>query len=261
MHRFCVPELRPDSGVVEFTGPQSRQLARVLRMAPGDRVEVFDGAGLVGTAVLTEVNSTHTAATLAGSHLELWPFPWRGVIYLAMIRPSRFEWAIEKAAELGALRIVPVITARTARSTGTLSDSRLARWRQIAVEAAEQCGSAFITDVTAPLGFTEALGQPAERRLLAWESLENSGTLPDPGQAVHDLLARPARTAPVVALFFGPEGGFEDSEIEAAVAAGCKLVTLGPRLLRAETAAVAALAMLVAATGRQPAAEHATGIA
>lgn len=259
MHRFYVPGLSSADATLNFPAAQSKRIARVLRMAPGEHVEIFDGAGLVSDAVLKDVDPAGTTATVVASHRAQWPFPWRPMIYLAMIRRQRFEWAIEKAAELGAQRIVPMVTARTERGNGTLSASRLTRWRLIAVEAAEQCSSAFVTEVFEPLSFAEALAQPAAMRLLAWESLEHSGVLPDPGRVVR--AAQPVATTanPALALYFGPEGGFEDAEVQAAVAAGCQLVTLGPRLLRAETAAVAALAMLVAAAGAQSTQENVTG--
>ena len=247
MHRFHVPAAYRATSSLRFSAVQSRQIARVLRMHAGEHVEVFDGAGTVAAVQLDAVSETAASGVVEAVRRVQWPFPWRTSVCLALIRPQRFEWAVEKAAELGASTIVPLLTERTAHGGDEVGEARLARWQRIAVEAAEQCGSAFTLDVRQPATLQQALQEPARLRLIGWE---------DQAVVLPPLLERVAAAGPWargtetprIALYVGPEGGFAPGEIEAAVTAGCEAVTLGPRILRAETAAVAALAMLTAAS-------------
>jgi 16S rRNA (uracil1498-N3)-methyltransferase len=247
MHRFYLPGAREPGTAVAFSPMQSKQLVRVLRMRPGELVETFDGAGTVHTVALHAIGSSCTTGTVTAVHRIAWPLPWRPVLYLALIRTQRFEWAIEKATELGACRIVPLVTARVAHGDSGVSPTRLARWQQIAVEASEQSGSAFVTRVDRPLDLRQALREDARLCLLAWEAHGVTARLESPAEAMRMGLLDAQGVQPEVAIFIGPEGGFEDGEIEAAIEAGCRLVSLGPRILRAETAAVATLVMLLAA--------------
>ncbi|HZQ37326.1 MAG TPA: RsmE family RNA methyltransferase [Dehalococcoidia bacterium] len=263
MHRFYVPEFaRP----APFSGEQAQQIARVLRLRPGDRVELFDGRGRSAELLLEIVTPKAVAGTIVpGSERTVpWPLRARPVLYLALIRPQRFEWAIEKATELAAWRIVPLLTERAAHSGSELSESRLRRWRSIAIEAAEQCGSAYVPEIASPLALPDALHEPAALRLFASTASGDDGGERLPVRtAVRELPGGAVRAAgaaasspddlPETAVFVGPEGGFTDHEL--ALAAGCRLVTLGPLTLRAETAALVALAALGEALRDTPNAE------
>lgn len=245
MQRFHVAqELRPGSDA-PFSATQTRQIARVLRLAPGDHVEVFDGDGTVAEVVLQQVSAERVAAVVLVTRSMPWPDPWRSVLYLAVVRPQRFEWAIEKAVELGARAIVPLLSERVTHGEG----GRRERWQRIAAEAAEQSGSAYLPRVDDPIRLDAALRRPAALRLFAFE---HAGTTAETvGEAVAALPAGGGEPAEI-ALFVGPEGGFSESERVAAAEAGCRVVTLGPRVLRSETAAAALLAQLVEAAQRWP---------
>ncbi|HLZ72220.1 MAG TPA: RsmE family RNA methyltransferase [Dehalococcoidia bacterium] len=253
MHRFHLPKLHEQQ---TFAAEQVRQIGRVLRLQPGDRVEVFDGRGRTAELRLESVTrEAVTGALVPGSEREVpWPSPVRPLLYLALIRPQRFEWAIEKATELAAWRIVPLLTQRTAHAGAELGAARLQRWQQIAVEAAEQCGSAYLPEVARPLPLAAALCEPAALRLFAWEG---GGARLSMRRALHGA-PRDAPASgdlggvPAVAVFVGPEGGFSEAEVAMARQAGCRLLTLGPLTLRAETAAVAALVALSEALRDSP---------
>ncbi len=246
MHRFYVQDLALPA---PFSAEQAQQIARVLRLRPGERVALFDGRGRSAELLLEIVTPKAVSGTIVpGSERTLpWPLPARPVLYLALIRPQRFEWAIEKATELAAWRVVPLLSERTAHGGAELGEARLRRWRTIAIEAAEQCGSGYVPEVAPPLALADALREPAALRLFAATDANGERVtvraalrgLPDAGAVASspDLL-------PQVAVFIGPEGGFGEAELGLARAAGCWLVTLGPLTLRAETAALAALVAL-----------------
>lgn len=254
MHRFRVPRLEQPA---PFSAEQVQQIARVLRLRPGERVELFDGHGRSAELLLEGVTSKGVAgAIVPGSErLAAWPSPVRPILYLALIRPQRFEWAIEKATELAARRIVPLLCERTAHGGAEVSAARLRRWQNIAIEAAKQCGSAYVPELAPPLALAAALQEPAALRLFAATAAgDGDGErisvraalrgLPDGATNETGDTASNPDDLPTVAIFVGPEGGFSEAELALAWAAGCRLVTLGALTLRAETAALAALAAL-----------------
>ncbi|MHB8577861.1 MAG: RsmE family RNA methyltransferase [Dehalococcoidia bacterium] len=240
MHRFYVPN--PTDTVVTFNADQSRQIARVLRLRPGEQVEAFDGRGASLQVDLTAVSTSYVEGAVRATKTAPWPFPWRAILYLSLIRPRRFEWAVEKAAELGAWAIVPLLTERCTHGDATTSLARLARWQQIAVEAAEQCGSAFVPELRPIQRFGGALAQPAALRLFTCEREDPAREPLFRGMQALPSIA--SNMPPTIAIFIGPEGGFAPAEVEAARHAACTFITLGPQILRAETAAIAALAVL-----------------
>ncbi len=243
VQRFHVAQTLQAGCELAFSAAQARQIARVLRLAPGASVEVFDGAGGVAEVELQRVSAERVLGTVLAARRVPWPDPWRPVLYLASVRPQRFEWAVEKAVELGACTIVPLLCERVTHGEGGRSERR----QRIAVEAAEQCGSAYVPLIELPVDLPAALRRPAALRLLA---LERAGVVETVGEAVAALAASGGEP-PKVALFVGPEGGFSGAERAAAEAAGCRMITLGSRILRSETAALTLLAQLAEAALRR----------
>jgi 16S rRNA (uracil1498-N3)-methyltransferase len=218
--RLYVPAL--DAAEVQLEADSSRRLRKVLRLGGGDRVTLFDGAGLEADAVLLD---GARAAAVESTRRVSEPGP---LVHLhpALIRANRFDWVIEKAVELGATSITPVISERSL--IGERGD-RAERWRRIAIEAAEQSNRKLMPSVRAPVLLETALEAAPGKLIVAWER-EKLAPL---GHAIEG--------AAELSLFTGPEGGYSDAEIKAARAAGAELVTLGPFTLRAETAAIVAL--------------------
>lgn len=232
--RFYLSE-PPAGDSIELGGEAAHRIARVLRLPPGAEVSLFDGSGRSWPATVAAVQGRTVRLTIGRSVQH--PPAAPTVLLAGMIRPNRFEWLIEKAAELGVTALVPVVCARSAVRPAEIGPSRLERWQRLAVEAAEQCGRVTIPDLRPPETFVAALTVRAGRLFVAAEPAH--GAAPPLGAALRGIADAP------VSLLTGPEGGFTAHEIEQARNAGARPVSLGPLILRAETAAVAALAILV----------------
>lgn len=241
VHRFYVPPSLPLAGEYTITGDAAHRIGRVLRMAPGDRLRLFDGGGReVAAAVRTVARGAVTVDIMD----DLPPEPARPSprLYQSLIRPNRYEWLIEKATELGAAAIVPVVSERCQVRAAELGPAKQARWRQITIEASEQSGRRALPELPPLLPLARALAGAPGLVVLPWEEERDRAT--PLGAALRDTL-RSTPSPDAVSLFVGPEGGFSPPEVELARTAGALIVSLGPRLLRAETAAVAALAITV----------------
>lgn len=238
--RFLVsPEALRDAEVT-FSPAQARQLSAVLRLRAGDPVAVFDGAGREWTARLTLV----TPRRATGRLLEEEPgeAPPRLRLTLAQVVPrgAAMDLIVAKATELGVARIVPLEAARSVRRRAASAQS--ARWRRIMAEASEQCGRRSVPDLAEPCSLGDLLQRhPRDEPLLACD--KSAGAVPLVG-ACHTLAAAPALT-----VLVGGEGGLSAEEVDRVRLRGGRLVSLGPRLLRAETAALAALIVLQACVG------------
>lgn len=232
--RFHVPEAAPGARVTlpEHSAHHARE---VLRLRSGNPVRVFDGAGQEFEATLDVVRRGEVSVRLGGLVAARPESPLQLVLALSPLKGDRMELVIQKATELGVSAIRPVITARTdAAARPALKGSRQDRWDKVACGAAEQCGRAVVPDVALACTLAQFLSEPQEGalRLLFDET---------PGQPALSTLERP--TGPVLALV-GPAGGWEPHEVERLQAAGFRRVSLGPRILRAETAAIALVAAL-----------------
>ena len=230
--RLFVPPAKLAAERLTITAADHRYLARVLRAQPGDTVTLFDGVGNEVEARITRVGRAETELLLgAASARSGAPREPLLVLLTAVPRGPRMDLLVEKTCELGVSRIVPVLTER---SVVRPDAARRVRWEKIAREAARQCGRADVPDVDAPITLATALAASdlPRRRLMAWE-----------GEGGAPLRSRPDAVEPT-ALLVGPEGGFTAAEVEAARHAGFDTVTLGHRILRVETAAMVAVALV-----------------
>lgn len=236
MHRFFVdtPLAGRVGEVVELPAAVAHQVGRVLRLRAGATIALLDGGGLAYPVHLT---GSATGRVGAGEPVEGEPRV-AITLYAAPLKGEHFPYTLQKATEIGAAAIVPIVTARTV--AGEAGGAKLERWRRIAREAAEQSGRGRVPPVAAPMPFAAACAALTGPALIPWEG-ERARPL---SAAVRDL--GPVAT---LGLFIGPEGGFADGEIAVAAAAGIAPVTLGPRILRAETAAAVAMALALAALG------------
>ena len=221
-HRFIIPGLKLAEDAVGIRDEKLvHQLRAVLRVRPGDEIVVSDGEGAEAVAVLSGYKGD--ALTLAmQAPRKLDTEPQREVtIYAAVTKRDTFEWACQKATECGATRIVPVITERTVKP-----NVNLVRLRAIAKEAAEQSGRARVPDVEQIMPFTDAVLESRAASKYVASTADGTELRPE-GEGS-------------VAVLVGPEGGFSEREIREAVAAGWEEVSLGSRVLRAETAVAVA---------------------
>jgi 16S rRNA (uracil1498-N3)-methyltransferase len=235
--RFHIPEAAPGARLTlpEHSAHHARE---VLRLRAGSPIRVFDGRGAEFDAVLDVVARQGVSARVVGPAEARPESPLRIALALSPLKGDRMELVVQKATELGVASIQPVITVRTdAAARPALKGSRQDRWDKVASGAAEQCGRAVVPEVAPTVLLDAFLAElPPGRRLLF---LEVAG---QPG------LRTLAPASEVVALV-GPAGGWDPREVERLEGAGFTAVGLGPRILRAETAAVAAVAAVQALWG------------
>ncbi len=232
--RFFVDEIR--DGRAGLAGEDARHLGQVLRAEPGQACELSDNRS-VYLAQIEAVRKDEVRFRIL-EELAVEEPPLRISLFLALIKFDRFEWAIEKATELGVEAIVPVEAARSEKGLERAAMKRMERWHRIARASSEQSRRARLPEIGAPVSLAQALGTPGGLRYV----LDESGGAPL-------LAALPEKriAADEVSLLVGPEGGWTDAERACARQAGWTGVWLGPAILRAETAAVAALAVLASA--------------
>lgn len=234
--RFFVHEIR--RGTAELTGADSEHLVRVLRVEPGQVFEISDNnkvylaevetarKSLVSFAVREEIPQTGEAVTTE--------------LLCSLFKLDHFEWLIEKATELGVAVISPIASTRTERGLAQASEKRRQRWERIALEASQQARRARLPEVRATIPFQSAIAEGKGTRLFLDEA-------PHTPALVAQLRAMPstARTEEV-RILTGPEGGWTDEERQEAERHGWTFCSLGPAVLRAETAGIAALALIQA---------------
>jgi 16S rRNA (uracil1498-N3)-methyltransferase len=228
--RFHVPEAAPGAQVT-LPAHSAHHARDVLRLRAGDPVTVFDGCGAEFEALLDWVSREHVTARLSGPAPSRPESPLRITLALSPLKGDRMETVIQKATELGVHEIWPVILSRTdAVARPALSGSRQERWEKVASGAAEQCGRSVVPRIVATLTLPSLLATPFEGSRILFR--EGGNSLPRLGTS-RDLL-----------VLVGPAGGFEDHELERLRVAGFEERGLGPRILRAETAAIAVVTSL-----------------
>lgn len=230
---FFVDRVRGQRAQVE--GDDAAHLTRVLRAEIGQRLEISDNDNLY-LAEIEEARRDRVVFRVI-ERLERAGFPVRPHLYAALIKFEHFEWMLEKTTELGVETITPVVTARSEKGLERAALKRLDRWRRIVRESSQQCRRARLPEVCPPARLEEALGHHGLRLLLD----ETPGAPP-----LLSELSRLADSLDRTGILVGPEGGWTDAERGKAAAAGWTAVSLGPGVLRTETAAMAALAVLTA---------------
>jgi 16S rRNA (uracil1498-N3)-methyltransferase len=213
---------------ITLTADEARHLREVLRLKPGDEVSVFDGEGKEFRARVAQARRESAELDLDEEIQPARPeSPLQITLAVALLKGEKFDLVVQKATELGVTKIVPLMTRFADIKLRDESDAtkRVARWQRIALEAAKQSGRAVVPKVETPNPFESALENPC---LLFSEK---------GGHGITQI------TNPITAIV-GSEGGWSDEELEQARAAGAHIVTLGGRILRAETAAITAAALL-----------------
>jgi 16S rRNA (uracil1498-N3)-methyltransferase len=213
-------------------GANAHHLFRVLRAQPGQQFDIAaEGVVRLGTIMHATANQIqfHLGEEVAREVLP------EVAVYLSIFKFDRMEWAIEKLTELGVARIVPVLAERSAQHLAKAAEARVERWRKIAKEAAQQARRISPPEIAAPLK-VPALIKTAEECQIILSEVEEAVSL-------KSILAG---ARPPIALAFGPEGGWTAEELESFTSAGWKSASLGNTILRAETAAIAAVAVAMA---------------
>jgi len=224
---------------VRLEAAAAAHVTRVLRLGVGDAVTLFNGDGADYPARISALGRGTVGVEVAGRTAARAESPLAVTLVQGIARTERMDLVLQKATELGVAAILPVVTARSVVRLDAAGGARkLGHWRGIAIAACEQCGRARVPVVAEPITLAAHLAAPtrAARRLLLAPESETS-------------LAAEAAGAGSIELLVGPEGGLDDGEQQAALAAGYRACRLGPRILRSETAAIAALAVLQATAG------------
>ncbi|PIU55054.1 MAG: 16S rRNA methyltransferase [Chloroflexi bacterium CG07_land_8_20_14_0_80_51_10] len=237
MHRFFILPACVDRDRIIISGRQAHQLKEVLRLKVGDQIIVLDDSGFEYQVKLVDIKNTSAIGEVAGRY----PCPNEPsveiTLYQALLKSNKFDLVLQKCTEIGVVRFVPVICERCI--AGGPSSSRIGHWQRIIVEAAEQSGRGRIPNLHPVAGFEEACEGTDGFALLPWEGEEVLGIKAAlGGWAFGDGNAK-------LSIFVGPEGGFSPQEVELARSRGIVPVTLGKRILRAETAGLVASAAIL----------------
>ena len=246
MHHFFVPPESIVHASLALKGEQAHQILRVLRLRPGERVLLLDNDGWAYEGTL--VGDSGGAARV--EILERRQAPGEPHTYItlcqAVLKGDRYGWALQKGTEVGVSRFVPLICQRSVVADMGAIEQRRERWARIIQEAAEQSGRARLPELAQAQLFAAAVSAKApssdELRLIPWEEARTV--------RLSDALARCNFAAGArIQVYIGPEGGFTADEVDLARRHGIVPVTLGPRILRAETAGLVAAAAILCAAG------------
>ena len=225
------------NGKAQIEGDEARHLTRVLRVEAGQRYEISDNRSVYLAEIETARKENVVFRTL--EKLPAPPPTARFELYAALIKFDRFEWIVEKATELGVTEIVPIEATRSERGLEKAATKRLERWRRIALEASQQSRRTHLPEIAEPVPLAQAMARTGTYR---YALDENPGAIP-----LFQVLPAVRTAEDTVAILTGPEGGWTEEEHDSFAAAGWIPVSLGPLILRAETAVIAALAVVTQA--------------
>lgn len=241
MARFFVSPEAVDkaSGMITVTGEDVNHIRNVLRFTTGEMLEISDGAGNEYSAVIEKLEKERITAVIKGVSQNRTEPPVEVTLYQGIPKSDKMDLIIQKCVELGVKRVVPVITERTVVKFdgGRDASAKTARWQRISLEASKQCGRGSIPVVSEPVRFAKAIEEARESGLciIPYEKEDATG--------LADCIRSDRYRS--VAVFIGPEGGYTEDEIKKAEISGIRPVTLGPRILRTETAGLAVLSILM----------------
>jgi len=232
MRRFFIEPfaINKDSG--HLTGNEARHIIRTLRLQAGDHIELFDGRGSIFRAEITYIhnNKKEVEVRIMESEQETDCSATNLTLIQALLKGKKMDFLVQKATELGVQCLVPALT-KFSENRGDRS-RQVERWKRIIIEACKQSNRAVPMEILPPIDFFDALSVPCSTKIMLWEN-ENNNTFGE--------LITPTNNG--TCLCIGPEGGFHVSEVDLAKQAGFVTASLGPHILRAETASLAAVSV------------------
>ena len=242
MQRFFVEPHQIDEGThqIHILGSDVNHISNVLRMKQGEELWISDGGKKEYRCTIEEFSPDEVLLHIIYAQEPDYELPSRIYLFQGLPKADKMELIIQKAVELGAYEIIPVETKRcVVKLDGKKAAKKVERWQQIAESAAKQSKRMLIPNVHQVLSFKEALkyAESMDIRLIPYELAKGM-------QETKEILAA-IEQGQSIGIFIGPEGGFEEKEVEAAISEGAKPITLGKRILRTETAGLAILSVLM----------------
>ncbi|WP_051533874.1 16S rRNA (uracil(1498)-N(3))-methyltransferase [Desulfitibacter alkalitolerans] len=246
MYQFRIPKgIKITNGdlcgsKLEILGEEAHHIANVLRLKEGSLVGLFDGFGYKAAGILLDVTNERVLVELTHDKVANTEPPVEITLYQSLPKKDKLELIIQKATELGVKNIVPIITKRTiVHIDNEKAKKKVERWNKIAQEACKQSGRAYVPQISEPISFKAMLSEiKAEINIIPYEAEDKKG--------LKQVLRSFKESMPKsIGIFIGPEGGWDKDEVQMAVNHGIIPVTLGPRILRTETASLAVLTMIL----------------
>lgn len=247
MYRFFLPDIDRSEKTAEIRGEDYNHIKNVLRLRPGERVVISNGCGLDFICMISGFTDDSAECDIIDISASASELPCNITLFQGVPKSDKLEMIIQKAVELGAFAVVPVIMERTiVRLDDAKKDKRIRRYNMIAESAAKQSGRGIIPEVRPFLTFKEALGCAASMDYVL-VPYENARGIEHSREVLRNISedALKKDEGLSIGIFIGPEGGFAASEIDAADEAGAKIITLGNRILRTETAGLTVLSWLM----------------
>ena len=237
MARFYVPQPRIEKGMLKVEGEEVKHIRKVLRLRAGDEIAVFDGLGKEFEGTIVEEGLSFVVIRIQNVRSSKGDSPLEVTLAQSLLKGEKMDYLIQKATELGIQEILPFLSSRSVpllEKSGKLK--RHHRWERIAVEASKQCGRSVVPKIESLQDYSEILRRTSPNTLLLilWER---------EGTRLKEILERSEEGKKIFCVI-GPEGGFSQEEVEEAKRAGFIPVTLGRRILRAETASLCFLSIL-----------------
>jgi 16S rRNA (uracil1498-N3)-methyltransferase len=237
MPHFYVNPKDINNNLFIVTDEQFHYLTSVRRFNIGDEINIFDGLGNSYLAKITAINKNSLNGQIVSKLSFVLP-KIKVSLYTSIAKGERFEWLIEKTAEIGISKITPLITSRSVITE--ISDNKFERYKKISISASSQCGRADIMEIEQPVKFMQAIDIVSKKtdtiNIIAWEC-EQTNIIDTVLQNIHDIKN--------INIFIGPEGGFEKAETEYAFKNNLNAVTLGQNILRIETASIVASVLVM----------------
>ncbi len=232
-HFFLDPHLISPNRV-KFPEDITHQILTVLRMRSGDQVKVLDNRGLIyKVEIVFDPHQKNVYGKIIGKDIVTSEPNLKLALFFGLTSRDKVEWILQKGTEIGVSEFFPFISSRTLVQSTNISEKKKTRWERIIREAAEQANRGRLPSLTTPKSLEECLLTNSDHdgiSLIAWEGADTKPV------SIKEILGQFDGSS--ISLFVGPEGGFSDEEIDSAKKAGCKVISLGERILRMETAAV-----------------------
>lgn len=240
MHRFYVENFNGIGNTIDITGGDVNHIKNVLRLKTGDEIIVGDGSGNDYICSIESIEKDRVTAVICDVKRNAAELETKIILFQGMPKSDKLELIIQKTVELGVYEIIPVITKRTVvKIEKNKEEKKLERYNAIAASAAKQSGRGVIPKVMPFMSFKEALSyaQSLDMNIIPYENAED--------MEYSRSVIRDIKGKKTLGVFIGPEGGFAQEEVDAAVSMGAKCISLGGRILRTETAGLAALSIIM----------------